>query len=111
MNAFTDARHHGPHDIPDPVAQRRPVRIAAVPACGGIDADFRHHGRYQSGARQLLHGRGVSGVVAIDATWQSVACDSRWYRIVSAAWHCAGMVADPAAVSPRPFATGLADVR
>src|SRR6185436_20869220 len=109
MNAFANALDDGPLDVPDPVAQRHAVWTAAVPARGRTDSDFRHHGYHQSGPWQLLHGWGVPGVVAINATGQSVACNSGRHRIVGAAGHCAGMAVDPAAVSSRSSATSLAD--
>ena len=62
---------HGPCHLPHPVPERAAVRAAAVSGGLGADADLRHHGRHQPGARQLLHDRRLHGL-------------SRWRRSVGA---------------------------
>ena len=54
----------GLRHLPHPVPERTAVRAAAVPGGLGPDADLRHHGRHQPGARQLLHDRRLHGVRA-----------------------------------------------
>ena len=55
----------GLRQLPDPAAQQRAVRAAAVHAGRRPDADLRHHGRGQPRARQLLHAGRLPGLVAV----------------------------------------------
>ena len=82
----TPPRPHGLPHLPDPVPQRRPVRLAALPRRVGPHADLRDHGSHQSRARQLLHARRLSRVrpsrrSSSTGTWveaSSRRCSSAW---------------------------------